>query len=237
MVVLKSHDAVGLAAHLLGYGPVVGDALRLAAYAHDGQFRRETRSGVEYKDPYIVHPIRNALRVARFTEGHLSTRMIHDLVIDSLLHDTVEDASDRVAQFYSPGDAPEPDQSRALGLIAHHFGVDVADTVSRVTNPKAADTSPSRDARNQAYLEHLRERVVSSESAFLTKASDLIDNAGSLKHMLPGDKRSALSLKYQPPVELMIYHTSVVSDEAVRETVRARLALVKSDLAELTAAS
>jgi hypothetical protein len=75
--------------------------------------------------------------------------------------------------------------------------------------------------------------VVTSESAWLTKASDLIDNAGSLKHMDVCDKQRNLAAKYTDPVALLIEHRGIVRDEEVRGRVGARLAQVSAELSDI----
>lgn len=233
MVNLKTHNAVGLSTRLHSYGPRIAvDALSLADYAHDGQFRKECRVGVEYKDPYIAHPMRNALRVARFTENHMSSRDVQELMISSLLHDTVEDAAARVVKFY--GSTPTDNvRGQALGLILSNFNATVFDTVSRVTNPEFMK-SLSREERNQKYLDHLRDEVVGHEFAYLTKASDIIDNAGSLKYMDACDKRRNLATKYTTPIQLMLAYSHVVSDKNVRESVMRRLGQVFEEIDRLS---
>lgn len=229
---LKSHDAVGLAARMLSHGPLVSEALRLASYAHDGQFRKECRVGVEYKDPYIAHPMRNALRVARFTEDRLPIRTVQNLVVSSLLHDTVEDVAPRIVSFYTESPVQGVSREQALLLIEQNFGNEVFDTVLRVTNPVLPE-GMSKEERNKAYVRHLLSAVVTSESAWLTKASDLIDNAGSLKHMCVCDKQRNLAAKYNEPVSLLLGHRGIVRDEEVRNEVEMRLAQVSAELLDI----
>lgn len=228
---LKTRDAVALAARLHAYGPVVSEALQLAAYAHDGVFRREYRAGVEYRDPYIAHPIRNALRAARFLEDHYPVSALTEVLVACLLHDTVEDAPARVNLFYGVKCAG---QDAALDTIRTHFGQAVCDTVHRVTNPPTP-AGATREQRSARYLEHVRAAIIPSEQAFLTKAVDLVDNAGSLKHMDACDKRRNLARKYRAPVALMTDHAGVIARPEVREAVRERLEQVHREVSELSA--
>ncbi len=59
-----------------------GEALAFAAAAHAGQVRKHTG------EPYILHPVRVALEVARHMEGHQQSVIA---VRAALLHDVVED--------------------------------------------------------------------------------------------------------------------------------------------------
>lgn len=225
---LKAHDAVALSAKLHPYGPVVADALSLASYVHDGVFRKETRAGVEYRDPYIAHPIRNALRAARFMEGNYPSQRTADVMISCLLHDTVEDGPERVCSFYL---VDHTSQDAALALLRQNYDHSVFDAVRRVTNPPLDGLS--REQKQHAYVRHLVSTVIPSQDAYLTKAMDLIDNAGSLKHMDPCAKRKALSRKYTEPLHRMSMYSSIVQVEVVREALVQRLMQVYREVCEM----
>lgn len=227
---LKKQDAVALAAKLHPYGPVVADALSLAAHVHDGIFRKETRAGVEYRDPYIAHPMRNALRAARFMKVHYPAQRVADVMISCLLHDTVEDGPERVCAFYSSN---QSSADAALDLVRQNYGHAVFDAVRRVTNPPMEGMS--REQKQLAYLDHLLLTVIPSQDAYLTKAMDLIDNAGSLKHMDPCPKRTALSRKYVEPLRRMAECSEVVQSEEVRQALAQRLWQVHREVITMSA--
>lgn len=224
---LKRQDAVSLSARLAMQFPgdeQVIESLSLAAFAHDGAFRKETRNGAEYMDPYIIHPLRNALRVQRWYAGW-HNESLSDMVCATLLHDTVEDAADRILDFYGDtfllhGNTP---RETAFNALARRFGDSVSGTVLRLTNPEG-DVSPSE------YTEHIRVWVVTDECAYIGKASDLVDNAGSLKHMDPSPRRDRLARKYTDPVQLLIAHGNTVPQMGVRKRVVSRLNGVAADL-------
>lgn len=221
---LKRLDAVQLTAELFRVCPSSVPALELAAYAHEGQFRKETRDGVSYADPYVTHPIRNALRVLRLCSASMSATECLHLASASLLHDTVEDAPRRVMSFYRECDIGLPEarvRECAHTLIGEVFGSRVQDTVWRVTNP-VGTTLP--------YVEHIRSCVVNDEFSWLTKMSDLTDNAGSLRHMAPSPRRYKLAQRYTEPVQVMLDYAGVVRP-TVRVTVRQRLEVIALDLA------
>lgn len=65
-------------------------ALAYAIDAHEGQYRKDNTT------PYILHPLRVAVRVIRFTqEYNLSIALTSHLICAALLHDTVEDCEAR----------------------------------------------------------------------------------------------------------------------------------------------
>lgn len=227
---LKRQDAVSLSARLAMQFPgneQVIESVSLAAFAHDGAFRKESRRGVEYRDPFIIHPLRNALRVQRWYAGWNCPRL-SDMVCAALLHDTVEDAAERIIDFYGDmffqhGDTP---RETAFNVLARKFGDGVSDTVIRLTNPE--------DVRShEDYAEHLRVWVVTDERAYVTKAADLVDNAGSLKHMDASPRRERLARKYVVPVQLLLAHSEVVSAVGPRSRIEDRLRRVEADLSAI----
>jgi len=202
------------------------EALSLAAFAHDGAQRKEPRHGSEHPDPYIIHPLRNALRIQRWYAGWHSP-LLPEMVCSALLHDTVEDAADRVIEFYGDtfllhGTTP---REVALNALSRQFGNTISSTVMRLTNPD--------DGVGMSYTEHITVWVVPDEAAFVAKASDLVDNAGSLKHMDSSPRRDKLARKYTDPVQVMLAHVNVVESPHVRKRISDRLSGVATDLKAL----
>lgn len=229
---LKTYDAVSMSLLLSQHGSTVVDAVRLAAYAHDGVFRREFRPGVTYKDPYVAHPMRNALRMVKYVP--LSGDLVI-LIVACLLHDVVEDAPERAVEFMSAefgiASSGTTHAERALDGIARLFGNDIADIVDRVTNPPTPKGTDRAD-RNKAYVEHLVDKVVDDRRAWLVKASDLIDNAGSIKHMDDTPERARFAARYVPALAAMLTVTLEHGGD-VPDMVR-RLAQVSDEIADLT---
>ena len=190
-------------------------AFEFAAKAHGAQMRKDG-------SPFITHPLAVAQIVAE--ELHLDSESIEA----ALLHDTVEDAAERIIDFYGDtyllhGATP---RETALNALARRFGDGIADTVLRLTNPE-------NPAPGEGYFEHLRMWVVSDEHAYVAKASDLVDNAGSLKHMDPSSRRDRLASKYTTPVQLMLAHRDTVTNMGVRKRITDRLEVVAADLRKL----
>lgn len=226
-VTLKRHDVAFLSAVIASRGSEMAHALAMAAYAHDGAFRKDQRVDAAYLDPYIVHPIRNAIRVEVMLGDVLTPFDLRTTMIACLLHDTVEDASTRVVEFGNGNAAADP-RAEALRVIRDEFGTEVADAVHRVSNPESFDTM-TRIERDVAYLEHLFETVVPSRTAYVVKVSDIVDNAGSLKHSPASKRRERLARKYTQPVRVLADAAGIVGTGAAR--IEARLNQISEELA------
>ncbi|MDV6277724.1 hypothetical protein R3Q06_29965 [Rhodococcus erythropolis] len=174
---------------------IPGETLRLAmevaTLAHLDQFRKNGIKSNE--DPYIVHPLRNVLRLLRYGCSDV------EILSATALHDTVEDQphvviallGGRTADNVTPSEA----QERASTLIAAHFGRRISELVEAVTNPI---TYPDGDD-TVGYQDHVIQ-AIKDPAVFLVKFSDFVDNAGSVKYLNETD-RLKLATKYQPLVE------------------------------------
>lgn len=224
MVSKLGHPYIAPKVSLLPRSAAVESALLLADYAHLKHTRREY--GLQEPVPYIAHPLRNAHLVWLWTHEHLHDTVVTELVAASLLHDTVEDAPERIQEFY--GSDREP-----LALLRSHFGPRVADTVNRVTMPSALGECGVSD-RNVTYLEHIVAEVVPDENAVITKAADLVDNAGSLwRSPLSPARVQRLARKYVDAVDVLAGNVAVIQDHRVRAAVGERLTRLSVSLQEL----
>ncbi|VAW32802.1 Guanosine-3',5'-bis(diphosphate) 3'-pyrophosphohydrolase / GTP pyrophosphokinase, (p)ppGpp synthetase II, partial [hydrothermal vent metagenome] len=102
-------------------GAIVEKAMVLALRAHEGQTRKESLA------PYIVHPVRVAILLARY--GLSDT-----VVAAGLVHDVVEDTD------------------VSLDGVRSELGDEVADMVASVTH----DNTLSWIERSKAYIETVR---------------------------------------------------------------------------------
>lgn len=170
---------------------MVMSAAQLATYLHRDQ-RRYVRDGMP-SVPYIEHPMRNALRLHRWGSND------PHLISAALLHDVVEDCSTELVAMDNeelPRDATRRSaQHTAVSELREMYGSHVANMVADMTNgyyhPK--DT----------YIEHIR-REHRNLPFLLLKASDLHDNAGSLKHQVGGMSNEKILKrlnKYTPAVD------------------------------------
>ncbi|GGF99431.1 hypothetical protein GCM10007304_11620 [Rhodococcoides trifolii] len=200
-------------------------SLELATAAHLSQ-TRIGRDGYPV-DPYIVHPLRNVLRLIRL--GCADT----DVLSATALHDTVEDQPEQIVSILSGVETTNTDV--ALRLIAEHFSDETARLVASVTNTPT-DSTLSRSERNDAYAGHV-ETVISDPKVFLVKYADFVDNAGSVQYLDDDAKREKLSKKYAPLVP--IFSSALESldgrvdlDKDGVDAIRARLVALSESLGE-----
>jgi len=125
------------------FTPNISKALNLAGELHEGQERKG--DGL----PYIVHPFAVALILMDYSEDE-------DVIVASLLHDTVEDTEYTEEQ------------------VIEDFGPKVAEIVMSVTETNKND---SWQKRKNDYLDHLKE---ARSEAKLLCAADKIHNLLSM---------------------------------------------------------
>ena len=174
---------------------ISGETLRLAmevaTLAHLDQFRKNGIKSDE--DPYIVHPLRNVLRLLRYGCSDV------EILSATALHDTVEDRPHAVIALLGGQTADDMSaseaQERASTLIASRFGHRISELVEAVTNP----IDYPHDNTTAGYQDHVI-RAIADPAVFLVKFSDFVDNAGSVKY-LSGTDRLRLVTKYEPLVE------------------------------------
>ncbi|MGV8874907.1 MAG: HD domain-containing protein [Rhodococcus sp. (in: high G+C Gram-positive bacteria)] len=176
-------------------GTQLHNALELATAAHLSQ-KRIGRAAYPV-DPYIVHPLRNVLRLIRL--GCSDT----DVLSATALHDTVEDQPREIVSILDESRLLEgSDQQAALELIADRFNPETSRLVAAVTNPpKVAELSKAE--KNAAYTAHVAD-VIKDPKVFLVKFADFVDNAGSVQYLDDQVKRTKLASKYAPVVEVFV---------------------------------
>ena len=195
---LGDMSALELAITMEGYLCEIEDPKRLihardlATLLHAKQTRK-TRN--EFKrTPYIEHPMRNTLRLLRW--GIRDT----DVLIASLLHDVVEDTSERFTKVVLHKPVPEDvAKVQLMDYIKMTFGQKVAHIVQGVTNPELPKNPQEKAIAYQAHVTHA---IKGDPGVFLVKLSDFVDNAVGLWHS-PDDTFIARQAgKYQPMIEV-----------------------------------
>lgn len=167
------------------------NALELATAAHLSQ-KRIGRAAYPV-DPYIVHPLRNVLRLIRL--GCTDT----DVLAATALHDTVEDQPRALVSILDESRLSDgSNQQAALDLITEHFNAETSRLVAAVTNPPT-DAVLSKAEKNAAYAAHVAD-VIKDPKVFLVKFADFVDNAGSVQYLDDETKRAKLAAKYAPVV-------------------------------------
>lgn len=153
----------------------VREALELAAYLHRAD-TRANRANLP-KDTYITHPYRNTLRILRY--GCIN----HDVIVASILHDTVEDhANEIVAEFLGKSINETTRELMDMSLVYYTdtFGKEVSRIVNAVSNPPL-DKGLTKPEKRALYAEHVLS-VIDDPHVFLVKFSDFVDNAVGLYH-------------------------------------------------------
>lgn len=186
---------------------LVNNALSLAAYLHRKDTRMSTTQASNGErnqptTPYIVHPLRNTLRLIRW--GVTDAQIL----AASLLHDVVEDHAREIVREFTNVQVSRRDHKKmrevALAYISSTFGADVAYLVNAVSNP-ILPFGMERDERNHHYQNHVHE-AIQDPRVFLIKASDLNDNSLSLHHSFdPSDEGcSRRAKKYLPVMQMVL---------------------------------
>lgn len=126
------------------------NAVRLASAAHDGQRRKPD------DDPYILHPLRVAERVAGIAVDDPQEH--HQMILAAVLHDVLEDT-----------DVPADQIERA-------FGAEVLAIVRDLTQ----DTTLPKPERRRRMIEHCG---AMSRAAQIVKLADRLDNMSEMAAM------------------------------------------------------
>lgn len=191
-------------------GKMLKNAVCLAAYLHRTDTRKsptQSTSGKRHQpsSPYIEHPLRNTLRLARWGVKDVAT------LAASMLHDVVEDhAKDIVAEFtYSPAEVLASEAATrkvALAYLASVFSQEIADIVEGVSNPIIDVHAVPREQRNVMYVEHVAQEIAANPKVFLVKTADLADNALSLHHSFDVLNKGAIlrAAKYLPLMPIVL---------------------------------
>jgi (p)ppGpp synthase/HD superfamily hydrolase len=155
-------------------------ALALASDLH----RQDRRA----REPVVNHLLRVTLRAM----CHYEVDDV-DILVASLLHDSVEDHPVELA-----GDGHDDPAKVALDALAEEFSSRVAGLVRAVTNPVYDRT---HDVHTQ-YRAHVIESLDRHPAARIIKVSDFTDNGVGLIHTT-GPKVRKLAMKYRPLVPVL----------------------------------
>lgn len=185
-------------------------AMDLGDVLHRDQVRHETTPDGRVNPPYFEHPLRNTLRLVRWGVRDL------DVLIASILHDTVEDCGQvYVAAYTSFVNVPELEARELLSsYLLRTFGFRVHQLVLGVTNPyytRKEWNKFSAEEKRVQYVEKVAKAISIDAGVFLVKLADFIDNAGSL-HWIPEDRASValrLAGKYLPLVGVFHAHFDI----------------------------
>lgn len=153
-------------------------AIGLASVLHS-----EQRRGARMKHsstPYIEHPLRNSIRLVR-----LGVRD-QDVIVATVLHDTVEDSSVRYCEKFQGRKVNEVEGRKELSKkIRSTYGPEVQRLVQAVTNDYVSPEDKknrTEEDKHRIYSEHVRSNISGDAKAYLVKITDFFDNASSLHH-------------------------------------------------------
>ena len=228
----------------------VSSAISLASILHATQ-TRQVRGKFKIV-PYIEHPLRNTSRLLR---AGISDQ---DVIIGSLLHDTVEDGSLAfMSVIYSHKTSDIPEAREALSkYIEKAYGEEVRDIVSRVTNTyltRKEMAAKSAEQKRDDYRLHVEEGIRGHKGAYLVKISDYLDNAGSLQHQIKDvseeqvAKFKRIAAKYKPMIKVFQDEMnqgfdidegavkSDIGDKTITEYLSQRLLQIDKSLDEILA--
>jgi (p)ppGpp synthase/HD superfamily hydrolase len=172
-------------------------ALQMASYLHRNA-TRQNRHNLP-KDTYITHPLRNAERLFRYGVED------PEIIIATILHDTVEDCYEEMAEKLVGRSFSTPESGRdiALDILSDTFNPTISNLVNQVTNPFST-RGISKEEKRLQYFEHVVE-VVQDPKVYLIKFTDWVDNAVGLHHNAQEGNQGMvthLSQKYFPLVQV-----------------------------------
>lgn len=206
-------DAVRLAAP--EDAGLIFQAVSAAAFLHRNQ-TRSNRANLP-RTPYIEHPLRGTLRLIRWGVTD------PEILIASLLHDTIEDCSEDIVRHFlgiDPGDLTAVEIRRYVTeWMTDTFGARATGIVLAVTNPTFSEGA-TRKEKNAQYVGHVREAITGRAEVFLVKLSDFVDNACGLPHNnVAGNEGmvSRLATKYLPLVT--IFQAELASNIRIADLV------------------
>lgn len=213
----------------------IDSAIALASILHSKQYRGP-RHDID-KAPYIEHPLRNSLRLLRLGVKD------QDIVVGSLLHDTIEDGSEQFVKRFQNRKLPEIEARKELSNhIANAYGERTRYLVESVTNehtPLKEVQAKSLKERHDEYRHHVIEQISKDPGTYLIKISDYIDNATGLYHTdVKGAEKATMkrAIKYLPLTDeflrIMDNHSLPITKEN-QDIIRGQIERTKFRLTEI----
>lgn len=157
-------------------------AIRFATYAHQNQFRKETK-----KLPYISHPFAVSVLISEYTDNE-------DIIIAGLLHDILEDT-----------DTSEEE-------LKEHFGTKVQQLVSTVSEPHTDNGKMlAWRERKEAYLTQIAQGdsdalyIVAADKIHNMQSKErFLEEAGENAHRYFGGSREDYVWYYSSIFEILV---------------------------------
>lgn len=156
---------------------------------------------------YIQHPLRTVLYAATYgiPKAHQS-----NILSALLLHDTVEDQSERIINRYGNGRyLPTDDEVQNIDLALQSLAMtspltpETLEIIDRVTErpffiSPHATKEQKRALKNRHFFEHTRLKVFNHAGATIVKRADMEDNGVNNHHTTDREKMLRSDVKYHP---------------------------------------
>lgn len=181
------------------------DALMLMFTLHIYQKDRPEGS------PYVSHPLAVAQKAIS-----MAPNPDKDLVIAALMHDTIEDQSDKLATMdgqIDPTLSEEQKTLKSLAEVQNKYGERVASIVSHLSNPDfdailesqgiTKDNPEYKNRKNELYANHVAESIEDPD-VLIIKLADFSENALKLSNLPEGDRKQKLIAKYVPVMKIFV---------------------------------
>lgn len=154
-------------------GLIIEKAIALALRAHEGQMRKEAPT------PYIVHPVRVAILLARygFSDEVVAAGLVHDVVEDTSLSlkDIGNELGENIATLVAPvthdNTLPWDEKKKTYIEAVRHANDDVKaiSTTDKIANAESLISAHARDGSAVwKYFNVGREKKIWFEEAMLT---------------------------------------------------------------------
>lgn len=156
--------------------------------------------------PYFTHPLDVASQVL-----NCMTHKDADLVIAALLHDSLEDQANKLAQKSNLQTGTQTD--RALEFLSSTFGHRITQIITELSNPDFDSLLHQQGldrghpdytrASNRIYADHVQEAIEDPDVA-LIKFFDFSANALHLDNVTDPKRKAKLTTKYSPVIQIFI---------------------------------
>lgn len=184
------------------------------------------------REPYANHILRVAIRV--MSPHHYGVDE-PELVISSLLHDSVEDCKEKIIDTAGLQASEAQQTETALRILEDKYGTRVSTIVEAVTNPPFNKTG---DWMNH-YREHVEEALLNTPPARVPKVSDFTDNAVGIMYS-PTERLAHFATKYNAMTsmfrELIVLPDTPLSERA-KTHILGQLALTDDRFKSILATS
>lgn len=227
-VLLKESEEIGINVQ------IIGKAALFAKELHKGQFR--SAASWEERPAYIVHPLRNAIRLIRWGVKD------PDVILAGILHDTLEDCAEKYCDArgikYS---SPQEARNILYRKLKKDYGPRVAEITLKLSNDIQSDEEKANltvEQKHQAYVDHVRKSITDDHETLVAKLADLVDNGAGLYHVaFKGREKQTQKQARKYLLTLPAFHEELarnpIQDPVLRKSVHDALQLTEDRLRDL----